>query len=198
MKSNRLTAALAFLMCLGNLSIADEIKGRVASVADGDTITVVDDKKQKHIIRMQGIDAPEKSQEGGMAAKKQLTGIVSGKNVTVTTSGKDKYGREIGKVTRDGADVNREMVKTGNAWHYKKYQKQQSKKDRSAYAQAEKQARAGGAGVWSKSTPEAPWDYRHSGHAKSSATGCTASAPCTGKRGGRYYITSGGKKRYKK
>lgn len=45
-------------------------------------------------------------------------------------------------------NANLEQVKAGLAWHYKKYQKEQSLDNRSIYAQAEEQARAERRGLW--------------------------------------------------
>jgi endonuclease YncB( thermonuclease family) len=44
---------------------AATLQGKVVSVADGDTVTVLDDQKTQHKIRLQGIDAPEKAQAFG-------------------------------------------------------------------------------------------------------------------------------------
>ena len=44
---------------------ADELRGKVVSIADGDTITVLDAEMVQHKIRLQGIDAPEKKQAFG-------------------------------------------------------------------------------------------------------------------------------------
>ena len=41
---------------------AKTIEGLVVGVADGDTITVLDQQKNTFKIRLQGIDAPEKKQ----------------------------------------------------------------------------------------------------------------------------------------
>ena len=46
-------------------SHADEIIGRVVSIADGDTITVLDASNTQHKIRLEGIDAPERGQPFG-------------------------------------------------------------------------------------------------------------------------------------
>jgi endonuclease YncB( thermonuclease family) len=48
---------LAALACTAAI-----IEGHVVGVADGDTITVLDDSKVQHKIRLAGIDAPEKKQ----------------------------------------------------------------------------------------------------------------------------------------
>ena len=39
----------------------------------------------------------------------------------------DKYGRTVGVIMFKGLDINLELVATGYAWHYKKYQNEQSK-----------------------------------------------------------------------
>ena len=44
-------------------------EGKVVEIADGDTITVLQDRKQVK-IRLYGIDTPEKGQAFGKAAKK--------------------------------------------------------------------------------------------------------------------------------
>lgn len=44
---------------------AQILTGRVVGVTDGDTITVLDEQRVQHKIRLAGIDAPEKSQAFG-------------------------------------------------------------------------------------------------------------------------------------
>ena len=95
---------LAALACT-----AATIEGRV--VADGDTITVIDDKKVQHKIRLAGIDAPEKKQPFGQRSKQSLSDQVFDKAVTVESNKRDKYRREVGKVLVDGVGANLEQVK---------------------------------------------------------------------------------------
>jgi endonuclease YncB( thermonuclease family) len=53
---------LLFLLALsGPTAWAEVLEGRVVSVADGDTITLLDSNRQQHRIRLAGIDAPEKA-----------------------------------------------------------------------------------------------------------------------------------------
>jgi len=59
-----------------------------------------------------GIDCPEKGQTYGKRAKQAASELVFDKDVTLPTSGKEKYGRTIGTVILpDGMNLNEELVK---------------------------------------------------------------------------------------
>jgi len=139
---------------------ADILIGKVVAVADGDTITVLDGSRTQHKIRLAGIDTPERKQPFGQRAKEKLSDLVFGKTVEVEIDKVDRYGRSIGKVVIDGRDANLAMVTAGLAWHYKKYQTEQSASDRRLYSRAEDDARAGRLGLWREPEPIAPWDWR--------------------------------------
>lgn len=151
---------LVATLLLANQSAADTLQGRVVGIADGDTVTVLDDSNTQFKIRLMSIDAPEKKQAFGNKSKETLSDLVFNKQVTVEYSKKDRYGRTVGKIIVDGIDANLEQVKAGMAWHYKQYQKEQSVEDRSLYAQAEDQARAEQLGLWFDVDPTPPWDWR--------------------------------------
>ena len=53
---------------------------------------------QGECIRLNGIDCPEKGQAYGKRAKQAASELVFGKEVTLNTFGKDKYGRTIADV----------------------------------------------------------------------------------------------------
>jgi len=55
------------------------VERRVVSVADGDTITLLDSNRQQHRIRLAGIDAPEKAQPFGKRSKQHLSELAFGK-----------------------------------------------------------------------------------------------------------------------
>lgn len=146
---------------------ANELTGKVVRVADGDTITVLDTTNGQNKVRFFGIDAPEKKQAFGEVSRKHLASFVAGKNVRVTWTCTDKYGRILGRVyvkvvdpeNKDGKgekeiDVNYRMVKDGLAWHYKQFSKDEQ------LAEAEKDAREKKLGLWKDKNPVAPWDYR--------------------------------------
>lgn len=143
-----------------NASSADTLRGRVVGIADGDTVTVLDSSNTQHKIRLMGIDAPEKKQAFGSKSKESLSALIFNKQVVVEYSKKDRYGRTIGKILVGRVDANLEQIKAGLAWHYKKYQNEQSFDDRSLYAQAETQAREKKMGLWTDSVPTPPWDWR--------------------------------------
>lgn len=69
------------------------LTGKVIKVADGDTITVLAPNKDWVKVRLEGIDAPEQSQECGEASRLALSALVAGKIVDVFSTGKDRYGR---------------------------------------------------------------------------------------------------------
>ena len=153
-----LSFLLIFSVCTASASKI--LQGKVVSVADGDTITVLDAEKTQHKIRLQGIDAPEKAQAFGAKSKQSLYEMVHGKTVQVSFEKSDKYGRILGKVLLDGQDICHQQIKAGLAWHYKKYQNQQPLADRDAYSASETAAKNEKLGLWSDPRPVAPWDFR--------------------------------------
>ena len=82
---NRLTKFLLFaaVLLLAHQGYADILPGKVVGVADGDTITVLDDTKTQHKIRLAGIDAPEKGQAFGQVSKQSMVSQAAGQAVTV-------------------------------------------------------------------------------------------------------------------
>ena len=71
---------------------AQTIKGKVVRVADGDTITILDEARVQHKVRLNRIDAPEKSQAFGEVSRKHLASMMAGNVVKVEWAKKDKYG----------------------------------------------------------------------------------------------------------
>jgi endonuclease YncB( thermonuclease family) len=52
------------------------------------------------------------------------------------------------------------MISDGMAWHYKDYEKEQSKTDRDLYSQAELKARQEKLGLWQDSKAIKPSEFR--------------------------------------
>lgn len=158
----RSAASLLLGACLALTVRAETLEGRVIAIQDGDTLTVLDAQHVEHRIRLMGIDAPEKRQPWGDQSKAHLGRLTFGQTVTVDWRKRDRYQRIVGKVlTSDGADACLAQVTAGLAWHYTKYQREQTPEDREAYAAAEATARASGAGLWQDTHPIPPWEWRH-------------------------------------
>lgn len=198
------TMALAILALSGTV-FADTLVGKVIGVSDGDTIDVLDKSKTTHRIRLSGIDAPEKAQPFGQRSKEHLSDSVFGKQVEVVGNKIDKYGRTVGKIMVNGVDANLEQVRSGFAWHYKEYAREQSAEDRTTYAAAEVDARAKRIGLWHDPLPTPPWEWRHGNKAgdnqkiatqQSVECPCSGELLCTGSKGGHFCIKPNGKKQY--
>lgn len=135
--------------------------GKVVRVTDADTIVVFDSRAKREVkIRLAGIDAPEKKQEFGGAAREALVAKVTRQSVTVRPTGRDRYGRTIGEIELDGGasergeSINAWLVREGWAWHYVAYS------DSEELAAAEQEARAAKRGLWAGANPVPPWDWR--------------------------------------
>lgn len=139
---------------------AAQLTGRVIAIADGDTLTILDESNTQHKIRLAGIDAPEKSQAFGQQSKQSLSDCAYGKQAVINYDKKDRYGRTVGKVVVNGSDCNIRQIGLGLAWHYKKYADEQPINDREAYAMMENAARSTRRGLWSDAVPMPPWDWR--------------------------------------
>ena len=151
---------LIIFLFLSTFVNAKTIEGLVVGVADGDTITVLDQQKNTYKIRLQGIDAPEKKQAFGEKSKQSLHDLVHSKQVRIEYDKEDKYGRIVGKVTVDDVDVCLQQLVLGMAWHYKKYQNEQSVSDRALYSETELKSQSLKLGLWSDDTPMPPWEFR--------------------------------------
>lgn len=133
----------------------EKFTAKVIGVTDGDTIVVLTDENKQVKIRLEGIDCPETKQDFGTKAKQATVDMCFQKTVRVEQSGTDIYGRMLAFVYVDDVCVNKELIKNGMAWHYKKYNKDQE------LAKLEIEAREKGIGLWSMKDPVAPWDFRH-------------------------------------
>ena len=87
----------ALLLTFTSFLLADELRGKVVSIADGDTITVLDADKKQHKVRLIGIDAPEKKQAFGAKSKARLGELVASKDVvSLLGDHRLEHGGEVG------------------------------------------------------------------------------------------------------
>ena len=113
---------LFILLLAATFSQASSFEGVCVKVLDGDTIEVLKPDKQLVRVRLANIDTPEKDQPSGNAAKRFTLEVAAQKKVRVEVKTKDRYGRSIGVVyLPDGSQLNKELVRSGYAWVYTRY-----------------------------------------------------------------------------
>ena len=122
-------------------------------VIDGDTVKGKAEGEQI-TIRMVEIDAPEMDQPFGLASKNFLMKLTSNERITYISEGKDRYGRTLGKLYKNKKNINILMVKSGFAWVYERYAKNQN-----LYVYQEF-AKSKNLGLWQSKKPIAPWVWR--------------------------------------
>lgn len=134
------------------------LEGRVVSISDGDTLTLLVDERPVK-IRLAQIDAPELRQPHGRHAKAALSDYAFGRTARVEVVDVDDYGRSVGEVYVDDVHVNFELVRQGHAWAYTRYARGVEIID------LENEARAAQRGLWRlpEEQRDPPWVWRHRG-----------------------------------
>jgi endonuclease YncB( thermonuclease family) len=133
-------------------------QGRVVRIYDGDSLIVQMGDGREVEVRLFGIDAPERRQPWSGRSRQALSGLVRDRPVRLAPVTQDSYGRTVAVMYTlpDGLDVNREMIRQGNAWVYRRYTRDT---DLIALETAAREARLG---LWA--LPEAervtPWQWR--------------------------------------
>lgn len=136
-----------------------DFSGTVGRIFDGDSFLVRPAKGRDVDVRLQDIDAPEKSQPYGNTARAALVKLIADRQVFVDVIETDRYGRKIVRVYRepDRLDIAKAMVRDGHVWVYRR-----TLHDRSFIA-LEDAARANGRGLWALAEDDRlpPWQYRY-------------------------------------
>lgn len=89
----------------------------LVKVVDGDTVHVLIDGINT-VLRLCGIDAPEKQDPLGVEAKAALTAILKDQPLELVVTGKDLYRRTIGSLYIGGSSVQAKMTTIGLAYRY--------------------------------------------------------------------------------
>lgn len=131
------------------------IQGDV-SVFDGDTLEI-----GPMLIRLHGVDAPEKAQKCdapgggtwrcGTAASNRVRVLIAGHDVACEALDRDPYGRIIARCSAGGQDIGATLINEGLAWAFIEYSDD--------YIGLESAARGQAVGVWQAET-QTPWDFR--------------------------------------
>ena len=131
-----------------------DMTGVVIAVADGDTLTVLSERKQVK-VRLVDIDAPESKKAFGNRSKKSLSELCFGNTAKLEGNAKDRYGRTLARVYCDGVDANAEQVKRGMAWVFVRY----APKGSLLYG-VQAEAKDAKVGLWVDTEPMPPWEWR--------------------------------------
>ncbi len=138
----------------GKTKSYQELEVYVVGISDGDTFKALTKQKEQIRCRIYGIDAPELVQDFGRRSKERLSQLIFNQNVRIKIQSTDRYGRKVVWVYREAQDVGLEMIRSGMAWHYKKFYNSDE------YAEAQRTASKNKVGLWSGKNPQAPWSYR--------------------------------------
>ena len=148
--------AKKFLIFIITFFLAPTLNGTeiygTPKIIDGDTVHINTKK-----IRLEGIDAPEikqqckkpflkisaiigfefnKNYSCGVIAKKKLIDKINNSKIKCITSSKDRYKRFLATCYLDKINLNKWMVRSGNAVAYKRYSKDYVREE--AYAKENK------------------------------------------------------------
>jgi endonuclease YncB( thermonuclease family) len=131
------------------------LDGTVATVHDGDTVTLRGDFGEAR-IRLGQIDAPELAQPWGRKSLEALRALAGGEAARLEISDVDGYGRQVGDLYVEGRHVNEELVREGHAWASTRWARDPG------ILEAQEDARRARRGLWSlpRSQREPPWDWR--------------------------------------
>ena len=81
-------------------------KEKVVRVIDGDTFITA---SRKNPVRLANVNAPEKGQRGSKKATDALKKMISGKEISIDTKARDRYGRSVAIVKVGRRSVNKAM-----------------------------------------------------------------------------------------
>lgn len=147
--------ALSNRPAIGNAAFS----AQVSAILDGDTFTVMQQQK-KIVIRLYGVDCPEKVQPYGKQASRFAKAFLSGV-VEIEPVDTDKYGRTVAIVRlADGTTLQERLVESGFAWVFDHFCR---KPVCIQWKQKEKAASQTGRGLWHENRPTPPWQWR-AGH----------------------------------
>lgn len=128
---------------------------KVTKVTDGDTYKAKLPSGKKITVRMEGIDAPEKKQKYGKESTEVLKQLIEGKYINLKVTGIDQYKRILAYTFLTlYQEASFEMVLSGYAWHFEKYNKNENLKKAQMMAKVKK------IGLWADPNPVPPWDFR--------------------------------------
>jgi endonuclease YncB( thermonuclease family) len=156
----RLLAALLLLTAVAAPALALRAEGVAVSVDDGDSFELRVAGRGRVAVRLHAIDAPERLQAYGEAARRALADAVAGRSVHIDCYKTDRRGRRVCRAWIGGDDLQLRLLEQGHAWHFTAYLDEQSEAERQSYSSAQARAREARRGLWAQAAPMPPWTCR--------------------------------------
>jgi micrococcal nuclease len=129
-------------------------EGKVIAIDRGDTIQVMKDIGKVETVRLYGIGSPGTPQPFAETARLYTLKRILGKIVRVDPIITDPYHRVIAWVYIGGESLNKELLRKGMAWWYRKYLPFENE-----LSELEEQARKEKVGLWAHPSPIPPWEF---------------------------------------
>ena len=194
------------------------VRGNVLAIEDSDRVKVAADDGNVYSVKLLGVDAPDENQSYFKKARKRLSELLDGKDVTLMlrTNERDEA---YATIFVGGDDVGLHLIREGLAWFSPSRATTQNDADQTQYKSAEAAAKAAKLGLWDDKEPIAPWAFRGEKMEAPAAVQTPAGAPSgstepaaqtprsepvpgrayiLGPRGGCYYLNGEGIKIYVK
>ena len=127
--------------------------GKFEKVRFADSFSIRTIEGKQEVVRLAGIDAPDRQQQFGAEAVKWLERL-KGRDIRVEFHERDKHKRLIGDVYLADRWLNYEMVLAGHAWHDHRTNVDERLSGAQEYAKQKKR------GFWAFPNPISPWDFR--------------------------------------
>jgi len=89
--------------------LSKQTEVRLERVIDGDTFVT----QRGEVIRLAGVDTPEKGEDGYLEATIKLRGHLLWEEITLDRRGVDKYGRTIACVYVGWKSIDQQMIRAG-------------------------------------------------------------------------------------
>jgi Micrococcal nuclease (thermonuclease) homologs len=155
MKSPEMPLSVLLLTLFTAFSVVAQtlvFQGRVVSVANGDTVTVLTQSNTEFKVRCSGIDAPNGQEAFASASRQRLTDLLLDEPVTVRYSQRERDGSLVGTILLNDRDICLDQVKAGMALYDDEGEHRRSVQRE--YTYAESSARTDRVGLWSVGTAE--------------------------------------------
>ena len=145
---------IALLPFVASAAMGQTLFGKVTRVVDGDTVAFKVHNGPIEKVRLADIDTPERDQPWGTEATTALRKWSLSKPARLEVVDTDRYGRLVATLWVKDVSINRELVREGHAWVYRKYLRDTS------LIKLEAKAKLIKSGLWSASRAIKPSDWR--------------------------------------